>query len=45
MIPGVTKNVARVEPRWEDGMIVGVSDRSDEFHVGTERGVHKVDSL
>ena len=37
MIPGVTKGVAIVEPRWE-----GVSDRSDELDVGTERGMHKV---
>ena len=27
MIPGVTKGVARVEPRWEDGTFLGVSDR------------------
>ena len=27
MIPGVTKGVARVEPRWEDGIFLGVSDR------------------
>ena len=37
MVPGVTKGVARVEPRWEDGIFLGVSDRSDELHVGTER--------
>ena len=42
MIPGVTKNVARVEPRWEDGIILGVFDRSDELYVDTERGMHKV---
>ena len=42
MIPGATKGVARVEPRWEDGIFLGVSDRSDELHVGTERGMHKV---
>ena len=42
MIPGVTKGVARVEPRWEDGVSLGVSDWSDELHVGTERGIHKV---
>ena len=42
MVPGVTKGVARVEPRWEDGIFLGVSDRSDELHVGTERGMHKV---
>ena len=42
MIPGVTKGVARVEPRWEDGIFLGVSDRSDELCVGTERGMHKV---
>ena len=41
MIFGVTKGVARVEPRWEDGIFLGVSDRSDELHVGTERGMHK----
>ena len=39
MIPGVTKGVARVEPRWEDGILLGVSDRSDELHVGTETSV------
>ena len=32
MIPGVTKGVARVEPRWEDGAFLGVS----------QRGMHKV---
>ena len=37
MIPGVTKGVARVEPRWEDGIFLGVSDQSDELYVGTER--------
>ena len=42
MNPGVTKGVARVEPRWEDGVFLGVSDRSDELYVGTERGMHKV---
>ena len=42
MIPGVTKGAARVEPRWEDGIFLGVSDRSDELYVGTERGTHKV---
>ena len=42
MIPGVTKGVARVEPRWEDGIFLGVCDRSDEFYVGTERGMHRV---
>ena len=42
MIPGVTKGVVRVEPRWEDGIFLGVSDQSDELHVGTERGMHKV---
>ena len=42
MVPGVTKCVARVEPRWEDGVFLGVSDRSDELCVGTERGMHKV---
>ena len=41
MIPGVTKSVARVEPRWEDGIFLVVFDRSDEVHVGTERGMHK----
>ena len=45
MIPGVTKGVARVEPRWEDGIFLGVSDRSDEFYVGTERGMHKVQTV
>ena len=43
MISGVTKGVARVEPRWEDGMFLGVFDRSDELFVGTKRGgMHKV---
>ena len=42
MIPGVTKGVARVEPRWEDGIFLGESDRSEELYVGTERGLHKV---
>ena len=45
MITGVTKGVARVEPRWEDGISLGVSDRSDELHVGTDRGMHKVRTL
>ena len=40
MIPGVTKSVARVEPRWDDGVCLGVSYRSDELHVGTERVRH-----
>ena len=34
--------MARVEPRWEDGIFLGVSDRSDKLYVGTERGMHKV---
>ena len=42
MIPGVTKRVARVEPRWEDGIFLGVSDWSDELYVDTERDTHKV---
>ena len=41
MVPGVAKGVVRVEPRREDGIFLGVSDRSDELYVGTERGVHK----
>ena len=42
MILGVTKGVARVEPRWEDGIFLGVSDGSDELYVGRKRGMHKV---
>ena len=34
MITGVTKGVARVEPRCEDGIFLVVSDRSDELFVG-----------
>ena len=45
MIFGLTKNVARVEPRWEDGIVHGVSDMSDELHMCTERGMHKVRTL
>ena len=45
MILGATKGVARVEPRREEGVFIGVSDRSDELYVGTERGVHKVRTL
>ena len=37
MILGVTKGVARVEPRWEDRIFLGVSDRGDELYVGTGR--------
>ena len=37
MVPGVTKGVARVESRWEDGIFLG-----DELYVGTQRGTHKV---
>ena len=37
MIPGVTKSVARIEPRLEDGTFLGVSDRRDELHVFTAR--------
>ena len=37
MIPGVTNGVARV--------FLGVPDRSDELHVGTETGMHKVRTL
>ena len=44
-ILGVTKGVARVERRWEDGIFLGVSDRRDELFVGTERGMHKVRSV
>ena len=29
----------------EDGIFLGVSDRDDELHVGTERGMHKVRTL
>ena len=42
VIPGVTKGVARVETRCEDEIFLGVSDRGDELHVGSERGMHKV---
>ena len=45
MILGVTKSVARVEPRWEDGIFLGVSDRSDEFNVGTKRHAQGSDTL
>ena len=45
MVPGVTKGVARVEPRWEDGIFLGVSDQSDELYVGTERGMHEVPTV
>ena len=38
MVPGVTKGVARVEPRQKDGIFLGVSDQSYELNVGTERG-------
>ena len=36
MVPGVTRGVARVDPRWEDGIFLGVSDWSNELCVGTE---------
>ena len=39
LIPWVTKGVARVEPRWEDGIFLGVSD----LYVGT--GMHQVRTL
>ena len=42
MVPGVTKGVARVEPRCEDAIFLGASDRSDELYVGRDRGMHKV---
>ena len=42
MVLGVRKGVARVEPRCEDGVFLGVSDRSDELYMGTERGMQKV---
>ena len=45
MIPGVTKSVVRVEPRWEAGIFLGVSDWSDEFYVGIERSMHKLRTL
>ena len=45
MILGVTKSVVRVEPRWEAGIFFGVSDRSDELYVGTERSMHKLRTL
>ena len=45
MVPETTKSVARVEPRREDGIFLGVSDRSDELYAGTERGMHKVRTL
>ena len=38
MIPGVTKGASGVEPRWEDGVFLGVSD----LHMGTGRDMHKV---
>ena len=37
--------MARVEPRWEDGSFLGVSDQSDELYVGRKRGMHKVRTL
>ena len=37
IVPGVTKSVARVEPRWEDGVFVGASARNDELHLGAQR--------
>ena len=46
MILGFAKVVARVEPRWEDGIFLGVSDQRVELCVcterGTERGMDKV---
>ena len=44
MIPGVTKGVERVEPRCEDEVFLGVSDRSEALR-RTERGMHKVRTL
>ena len=35
--PWSHKGVARVEPMWEDGIFLGVSNRSDELYVGRER--------
>ena len=37
--------LARVEPRWDDGFCLGVSDRSAELYVGTEKGTPKVRTL
>ena len=45
MIFGVTKGVARVDRRWKDGVFRGVSDRSVELCVGTERGMHEIRTL
>ena len=33
------------EPRWEHGIFLAMSDRSDELYAGTERGMHKVRTL
>ena len=37
--------MGRVEPRKGDGIFLGVFDQSDELHVGTGRGMHKVRTL
>ena len=39
MIPGVTKGVARVEPRWEDGIFCLTRVTSSTW---AQRGMHKV---
>ena len=40
-IPGITSRShgpARVEPRWEDGVYLGLSDRTDEVYIGKSDG-------
>ena len=45
-VPVITKGVASVEPRWEDGIFLGVSDRSDELYVGCRaRLVTEIDKM
>ena len=43
MIPGVTKGVTRVEPRWEDGVSFGLIGATSSSWA--QRGTHKVRTL
>ena len=38
-IPGATNGPARVEPRWADGLFLGLSDKTDELFIGTPEGM------
>ena len=40
-----SKGIAKAQPRWENGVFLGVRDESGEYIIGTKEGAIKVRTI